>query len=414
MAASTQTGEPPTGGLRGYASVLRVPGAWRFSGAGLVARLPISMIGLGIVLLVTSRNPSYAVAGALASAFALSAALIAPFGARLIDRLGQARVLPVLASLQALGLVAVVLGVERSWPVPAVFGCAVFAGGVGPNIGSLVRARWVFLLRGEHRLRSAFALESVLDEVVFITGPPLATALALSLFPAAPLLLCAVLTAAGSALLAVLRSTDPGPRSIASGESRGHALQLPGMLRVTLVMVLMGGVFGAFEVTTVAYAEAAGRPGATGVLLAIYALGSLIGGLLLGAVRLPGTVTRQLLAATAALALASAPMLLVGGIEWLGLLAFIAGCAVAPVLILSISLTEILVPGSRITEALTLTVSGLAVGLSAAAPLSGYLIDSVSPASGYAVMSLSALGSLLVMATAYRGLQRLEQTRPGT
>ena len=414
MAAATETGEPPTGGLRGYVSVLRLPGAWRFSGTGLIARLPISMIGLGIVLLVTSRNPSYAVAGVLAAAFSLSAALIAPFGARLMDRLGQARVLPVLAALQALGLFGVVAGVERSWPIPAIFACAVFAGGVGPNIGSLVRARWIYLLKGDHRLRSAFALESVLDEVVFITGPPLATALALSLFPAAPLLLCAALIMAGSALLALLRSTDPGPRAIAGGESRGHALRLPGMLRVTLVMVLMGGVFGAFEVTTVAYAAAAGEPAATGVLLAVYALGSLIGGLVIGALRLPGTVTRQLLVATAALAVATAPMLLVDGIEWLGLLAFIAGCAVAPVLILSISLTEILVPGSRITEALTLTVSGLAVGLSGAAPLSGYLIDSVSPATGYAVMSLSALGSLVVMATAYRGLQRLEHARLGT
>lgn len=405
MSSGGQSGS----GFAGYRQVLSLPGAGAFTAVGLIARLPISIIGLGIVLLVTSREASYALAGSLAAAFALAAALIAPFGARFADRLGQARVIPVLAFCQAFALVALVFGIDRSWPLPILFLITIVAGGVGPNVGSLVRARWIALLRGDPRLRSAFAWESVLDEVVFVTGPPLATLLALNLAPAAPLLLCAGLIALGVSALAALRSTDPGPSPALHGAPAGHALRLRGMPRITMIMVLLGGVFGAFEVTTVAYAQFAGRPEATGFLLAIYAFGSLLGGLLIGALRPRNSLTSQLTIATAILAVVSAPLFIVPNIFWLALLALAAGFAVAPVLIISVSLTEVLVPGRRITEALTVTVSGIAVGLAVAAPLSGLIIDSVGAQSAYLVMAASGGGTFLVAVLARNGLARWEQ-----
>ena len=174
------------------------------------------------------------------------------------------------------------------------------------------------------------------------------------------------------------------------------------------LMALLGAVFGSLEVTTVAYAEEQGAPQAAGWVLALYAAGSLVGGLLMGALRPTGLVTRQLLLASALLALVSAPLPLVSGLGWLSLLALGAGLAVAPVLILATSLVELLVPAARITEALTLTSSGIAVGLAIAAPLAGAIIDRNDASSGYLIMAGAALGALILMLLTRRGLLRRE------
>lgn len=393
--------------LRPYIGVLRHERAWRFVIAGLVGRLPISMIGLGIVFLVTSRIPSYALAGALAAAFALAAAIIGPIGARFVDRLGQARVLPVLAGASASGLVLLVHGVNADWPRWSLFLIAVGAGAISPNLGSLVRARWIALLASDiGTLRTAFALESVLDEVVFVLGPPLATAIALNVSPGAPLLLSAGLLLGGSLALAAMRGTDPGPRPTSESKQR-HALLLPGMASLTALMALTGGVFGSFEVTTVAFAEEAGNRAATGALLALYAFGSLLSGLVFGARGSARPLPQQLWLAGSALAVVSAPLPFVGSIPALAVFAFGAGLAVAPLLIITVSLVERLVLNARITEALTVTSSGIAVGLAVSAPLSGALIDTFGASFGYLVMSVSALGAFLIAALASSRLTHL-------
>lgn len=396
-----------TRGPRAFAAVLRIPGAAAFSGVGVLARLPISMIGLSVVLLVSSRDSSYARAGGLAAAFALSAALVGPYGARFIDRLGQRVVLPVLAVGQALGLALLVVGIDRRWPLGALFAVAVAAGGIGPNIGSLVRARWIGLLRGDPRLRTAFAWESILDEIVFIVGPPLATFLALQASPSAGLLMCAALVVTGSLLLAAQRRTEPAPVPKQHDGSARHALLLPGMPWLVALMVLLGAVFGAFEVTTVAFAAAEGAADATGWLLAAYAGGSLIGGVLLGSLHLSGSLVWQLRWAAAALAVVTVPLPLVPAVQVLAVFAAAAGFAVAPVLIITTGVLEVMVPPARITEALTVTTSGMAVGLSLAAPLAGVLIDTRGASSGYWLMAGAAIGSFAVMLLAYRRLTGL-------
>lgn len=394
-------------GFGAFRLVLRRPGAALFSITGLYARLPISMIGLSIVLLVTDRFGSFALAGSLSACFALAAALIAPYGARFIDRFGQRLLLPVLAGGQAALLVLLVVGIAQAWPLPALFAIALAAGGIGPNIGSLVRARWIATLGPDPLLRTAFAWESVLDEVVFIVGPPLATYLALSASPAAGLLVCAALLLSGSLALAAQRRTEPEPVRRPAGTRSRHALLLPGMPLITLLMVLLGAVFGSFEVTTVAFAEAVGAAQATGWLLASYAAGSMVGGIALGAVSIARPLTSQLRLATLVMGVVSAPLVLAPSAAALAVLAAAAGLAVAPVLILSTALVEVVVPRARITEALTVTSSGLAVGVSVAAPASGLLIDTVAASAGYLVMAGAAIGSALLMVAAAPRLARL-------
>src|SRR5947209_3456397 len=81
-----------------YAEIFRIPGAWRFSAAGLIGRMPMAMFGLGIVLLISAETGKYGVAGAVAAAGSFGYAFVTPLIARLVDSRGQRRILlPLLA-----------------------------------------------------------------------------------------------------------------------------------------------------------------------------------------------------------------------------------------------------------------------------------------------------------------------------
>jgi len=122
--------------LRPYVDILATPGARTFSAAGFVARMPISMVGLGIVLLVSRETGSYALAGVLSAVFAVVNAGGAPVLARLVDRYGQRRVsLPAIA-VHSVGLSALVALVELGAPSWTYFLAAVVSAAAFPSIGS--------------------------------------------------------------------------------------------------------------------------------------------------------------------------------------------------------------------------------------------------------------------------------------
>lgn len=393
--------------LRPYLDVIRRPGAARFTAAALVARLPISMIGLGVVLLVTAESGSYALAGALSATFALSASLLTPIGSRYVDRWGQHRVLPALATLHIGALIAFVLGVVHGWPTVLLVMTAAVAGACQPSIASMVRARWALLLSGTPGLRTAFALESILDEVIFVVGPPLATVLALQVAPPAALLATVVFLAVGATWLSLQRGTEPPPARHAHAVGRA-AIRYPGIAVLMIAMVAIGGVFGSFEVVTVAFSSEQGQEGATGLLLAIYALGSLVAGVVVGALHLRVPLHRQLLAAALLLAVVTLPFPAVGSVAVMAVVAFLAGVAVSPVLISTFALVERLVPSTRLTEGLTLATSGIGVGLSLSAWASGALVDTRGASTAYLVTAASGVLTLLATAGGLRVLARAE------
>lgn len=363
------------------------------------------MVSLGVVLLVTARTGSYALAGAMSASFALSGASIGPFGARLVDRFGQARVVPLLAAGEVIFLLAFVAAAVGDRPAPLQFLLLILSGGLAPNVGACVRSRWANLLSGTPEVRPAFSLEAVIDEMVFIVGPPLVTWLCVQVNPASGVIAAAALVAVGTGWLSAQRRTQPPP--LVHRRERGQRGLLGGaMVAVTALMLLLGGVFGSFEVTTVAFAESRGAESLTGLVLAIYAAGSLTSGLAIGAIRVTGSHGRQLLGYSLVLALVTAPFAFVGSLQVLSVVAFLAGMTVSPVLITAATLVESAVPAARLTEALTLTVSGLAVGLAMGSTTSGVLVDRFQPSVGYVVMSACAALAFLVVAATFRILTR--------
>jgi MFS family permease len=388
--------------IRPYVDVLRLPGALAFSAAGLLARMPISMEGLGIVLLVSATTGSYGLAGALAATFQVAASLLGPIGSRLADRYGQDRVVPVQAVVGGLGVLLFVLAVARDWPTAALVPIAAVAGAFQPNVGALVRARWAVLLSGTSRLRTAFALESILDEVIFVIGPVVATLLATTVASSAALVLAASLLIVGSLLLSVQRATQPPPSKHDDEPRPGSAIRLPSVVIVATVFILLGGVFGALEVTTVAFARHADVPAAAGPLLAVAALGSLLGGLVFGSRSFATPLPRQFAAALTILGLSMIPLPFVGSVWLLGPLLFVSGFMVAPSLIIGATLVENTVPGRQLTEAMSWTTTGIALGLALTASLSGAAIDHVGTWAGYTIMAASGLLAAIV-ALATRG-----------
>jgi hypothetical protein len=289
-----------------YSTILRIPGALAFSAAAFVGRLPISMYGLGFVLLVQPISHSYAIAGLFSATFTIASAAGGPFTSRWADRWGQNRVSPWLTLAATITLIAAVALIVFATPVPdgetytllrpsviaALFFSAI-AGATIPNMGSYVRARWVSVVESDQSLHTAFAFESVLDEVIFVVGPPLATFIAVATSGAWSLALCAFLLVLGTGLLAVQKRTEPTPTNATHAQGK-LALFYPGMMAVAIVAVLMGVVFGAFEVVTVAFATEAGHRGQAGVLLAFYAFGSLISGVIVGVIHFKTPLMKRL------------------------------------------------------------------------------------------------------------------------
>jgi len=370
--------------LQPYRRILALPGAVGFSAAGLVARLPYSMLGLSIVLLVSTRTGSYADAGVLAAVEVLSGAAGGPPLARLIDRYGQTMVMPVAGAVSATSFGLLIVAVESDWPVGWSWLAAAVGGACFPPYGSAVRARWAHAVPERPMLTTAFALEGVADEIVFMVGPVLVTLLATGVHPAAGLVAAIGCGVVGGILLVAQRSTAP-PHS--RGRGRQHAgdrarLQWSLLAPLCLVAVGLGCLFGSVEVVTVAFAEEAGNRSYAGWLLALWATGSMVAGLVLGTLPGPGRPLRRLRSGAALLAVSVAVAALAQGPLLLGALLLVSGMTIAPTLIAATTLAEQYSPASRITEGITWMTTGLTIGVAPGAALAGAAIDTwgASPA----------------------------------
>jgi MFS family permease len=380
-----------------YRAVLGRPGAFRFSVTAMVARLPISIDTLGIVLLVTGLGRSYGLAGALTAAYTIANGLMAIVQGRLLDRLGQARVLPVVASLFGVAIVLLVVSIQSGWPEVWAFAAAAVAGAAYPPIGSCVRARWSYVLAGgATEIQTAYALESVIDEAIFIIGPTVATVLATTRRPWAGLAIAFVSGVGGSLYLATQRSTQPDPHP--RGQETGARPPMPWRRVVPLAVVCLalGSMFAAAEVATVAFSGEQHAKSYAGVLLALWALGSMLAGLLTGTLAWRRPAVFRVQVGSFALALVMLPLAFVGSMVVMGSALFVAGIAIAPTLIASMSATEQMVPGPRLTEGIAIMHTGIAAGLAPGAALAGVVIDAHGANAAYLV----AFGAGVVAAVA--------------
>lgn len=386
-----------------YGEVLADPVARRFTFAGLLARLPLSMTGLGIVLLISLTTGSFGRAGLVTACATLTAAVVLPWWGRRIDRIGQARVLTVAAILAAVGLTAVTLTVLFGLPLWLTCLAAVVAGLGATSAGSAVRARWTYRLRDAdpRLLNTAYALEAVFDEVVFIVGPVLVTFLATTLHPAFALGVVVVLGLVGALTLAVQRGSEP-PLTRASAEAHRTAgrLSLGFLVPIMIACAALGALFGGMEVVVVAFAREHGILPYSGTILMVWATGSLIAGVIAGTIHWKASPERRFRIGAVLLAASVVPLLFVDHPVAVAGLLLLSGLAVAPTLIASVALTQSRVPAARLTEALGWTSMGMATGVALGAAVLGRVIDTYGAAGGFTAMvgvALLLVGSVMAI-----------------
>jgi MFS family permease len=385
-----------------YREIFRAPGALGFSAAGFVARLPLSMVTIGIVTMLSQARGEYWLAGSVAATFALANALIAPQISRLVDRHGQSRILIPATLATLVALAGLMLATRFQAPNWVLFLFAALSG-LEPSMAAMVRARWTEIYRSTPQLRTAFAFESVVDEMVFMIGPVLAIGLSVAWFPEAGPLAATILLAIGMTLFVLQRGTEPPVHQQArSGD--GSAIRFGAVRLIALVMVAIGAIFGTSEVTTVAFAEAQGQKAAASLVLASYAAGSLIAGLIFGALHLRISLARQFVLAIALAAATTLPLLVVDSLWSLAAVLFVAGASISPTVIVAMALVERHVPPSKLTEGITWVMTGVGVGLALGSAASGWLIDNYGAAAGFYV---SVVGGFAALGILLLGLRRL-------
>lgn len=390
-----------------YRELFAAPGTRGFALAGLLARIPLPMIGIGIITMLSQLRGSYALAGAVSASFVLTYALVSPQVSRWVDRRGQSRVLPLATAISVLGLL-LLLGATwwqaSDW---ILFAGAVLVGFM-PSMSAMVRARWTVIYRGQDRLQTAYSLETVLDEVTFIAGPPLSVGLAVAVFPQAGVLAAALLLVAGVSALLLQKGSEP-PIQVQEQGSRPSVLRLNSVRLLALLMVAMGVIVGTVDIVSVAFAEQMGQPGAASLVLSASALGSCVAGLVFGGLKLNIPLHRLLLLGGLATAATTLPLLLVASVAQLAGAVLLAGLFFAPTMIVAMSLVERVVPEQQLTEGMTWLLAGLNIGVAMGAAASGRMVDQGGASSGFMVALYAAA---LIVLLALCSHQRLHT--PGT
>ena len=389
-----------------YLRILRVREARTPFLASVVARMPISMAPLAMVLLIQQIRGSYAVAGVVTAGYALGATLGTPLLGRLVDRVGQPRVVGPTGLVSAAFLVALALTASAGAPDAVLVPLAGAAGLAAPPFGAVMRGAWRVALPGELERRAAYALDAVAIEFVFVVGPLLVGLLLVTTPSAVPLLVTAGLLAAGSVVYArapAVRAWRPEPHPDGQG-SVPSPLASAGVRSVLAVTLLVAVGFAHVDLSIAATArEALGDPGRVGLLFACIAGGSTAGGLWYGSRHWAGPERRRLPIALAGVTVGLAAVaVLLGGLTGavrrppfvlLAALLVVAGMCIAPALIAINNLVDGLSPRSRLSEAQAWVSTMYTAGGAAGTALAGLLVDTGGPGRGF-------VGACLLMATA--------------
>lgn len=397
-----------------YRAIFTAPGSRTFSAAGFFGRLPLSMMGISVVTMISQISGRYGLAGALSATVALSSAALSPQVSRLVDRYGQRRVIRPAMLVTVTAVTGLVAAARGGAPDALLF---LFAMGAGcmPSVGSMVRARWAHIHRDEPGLlHSAFAFESIVDESCFVFGPILAIGLSTAWFPEAGPVLAACFLFVGVAWLSSQRATEPPPHPRGQ-HAGGSALRTPGLQVLVAAFAFTGAIFGSIDVATVAYAQEQGHKALASVTLAVYALGSVLAGAVFGLLRPTSPPARRWLLGVCAMAVSMIPLQLVGNLPSLAVALFIAGMTIAPTMVTTMALVEQLVPRAKLTEGMTWTSTGLAVGVALGSSAAGWAVDSFGADRAYGVPAAAGVLAAMVAFLGYRRLRsRPVKLREGT
>jgi MFS family permease len=377
--------------LKPYAVLLAAPEVRYLFAASVIGRLPVGMTGLAILLLVQDATGSFAAGGAATGSYVAGLACVAPVLGRIIDRRGPRATLFACGALFPAALCALAYAVAAQAPSTLVFLSAAATGASFPPITVCMRTYLRQRLADEAALSTAYALESVLIEVMFIFGP-----LLVALFVAAASPSSAVGFAAACAAIGVLLFLRAQALRSWRIEARGQLsllgpLAQPGFLPLIAVVVCYAVAFGLTEIGVAAYAAEAGRPALAGVLLGLMSVGSAVGGLVYGSRHWRGPLLGQFALMLAIMGTG----LLVLAAPWkplaFALCSVLGGVVMAPALIIQSMLVAKTAKAEHTTEAFTWSTSALLAGVGLGAALGGLLVEGWRSPAAFAAAGTAAL-----------------------
>ncbi len=387
--------------LRTYRAVFRAPGSAAFCAAGFLMRMPIAMYPLAIVLLVSARTGEYGFAGVLSAVYIAGGVPGNPLLGRLVDRLGQRRVLLPATAVHVGAVVLLAVLFQAHAPDWALLTPTFVAGFAYLSVAALVRARWSTVLAGRPELNTAYSLESTLDELIFVVGPLIASVIATRAEPVLTLVLAVVLVSGGAVWLRAQRDSEPAPHPVGAPRHRS-ALRERGMGLLLVAAAAMGAIFASAEVTMVAFCGQHGQRGASGAVLAAMAFGSGVAGFVYGARPWRADVLTRFRAQALVFGVLPFAFLAATNVATLAVCAFVVGLGIAPTLITAFGLIERIVPGGALTEGLAWLTTGLSLGYGLGAASVGGIAD----AHGARVAFLVTVGAGLVLGCAALALHR--------
>jgi MFS family permease len=386
----------PAVGFARYRALFGVPYVRRLVLSGMLARLPAGMIGLALLLLVRENGGSYAAAGGVSGAYFVATAVGAPISGRLVDRRGQTRILLSRAVLFPTLLVGVCALALLDAPMAAVGAAAAAAGAAMPPVGASLRALWPRMFVDADVRAAAYALEASLQEVTFVVGPLLVALLTAAVSPVLALGMAALAGGVGTMLIALASPVRAWRPEEGRQTSILGALESRGVLTLVGLSTCLGIGFGGTEVGFPAFAERHGGAELGSIPLALFAGGSLVGGLVAGA-RATLPPLRLLRISAVMLAAGLALPLLAWSLPSMSVLAFVAGLAIAPVVMAAYGLVDAVAARGTAAEAFSWITTAVFAGFSAGMALGGTLIDAYGVNASFALgVVAAAVGALLV------------------
>ncbi|MET8756491.1 MFS transporter [Lentzea sp. NPDC004782] len=398
--------------LSDYRAALTTPGMRGPVVASLLARLPIAMVGLSLLLYVERATGSFAVAGLVSASALVGVAMGSVVQGRLMDRFGPTRPLVFVTGLFAFFVTGSVLAVEAGAPVFVLVPLALGVGASEPMVGSASRALWERMVPSGPTRMAAYAYESISMEVFFILGPGLAGLLLAAPWAGTGVVVGAVMMVLGALWFA----TNPVVRAWGPVESAPRpllgAFAYPGMRTVALAALGFGVTIGFVEVAVPAFAKAAGHASVGGLMLSLWSISSVIFGVLYGMRPWPRPMHLRLPVLLGGFALLSLLLAIPASLVGLGLALFVVGTLITPQSTAHSAAIEQVTPNGMAAEAFGWVITSVTVGLALGQALSGQLIEHFGTqpafvASGVAGLLIASVVWLL-RGTVQRGVPRSE------
>ncbi len=394
-----------------YREIFEIAGALRFSIAGFVARIHLSMDRLALLFIVVHKTGSYGLAGLMVATASIVITIAQPFWARAADFYGQGRILYLNTILRFISFTIFILLVQFDFPIWTWFVSIVIAESNTINAGSLVRRRWVHILPNPKLKTTAYSFESLVDEIIFVFGPLLATFLATNVSPVSCLIASMAFVIIGQPALAKLRDSEPKVEKVKKDLNALNIIKRKSAQAIILPVFFVGGYFGSVGIVVVAFANKAGTPEISGLLLAVWALGSATSALVNGVVGIDFSPAKIFIYSLIFMFIMSLGLFFTNSPLTLGIALFLNGLGISPLLVNAFATMEQEVSQEELTEAMTWVITGTPTGGAIGSAIAGQVIDNFGVNQGFLIPVLALFLANLALLPYIRQWHRL-RSRP--